>query len=267
MAISLASMCWPKAKTMRQKLLLGNWKMNKTPAEGKAFALASSEMIDFAVAHGIEVGVAPTYLSLETVKENINPKCIVAAQNCNEHDHGAFTGEISIPMLSSIGIRWCIIGHSERRAYNNETSEACNLKIKALLAAGMTPVYCCGESLETFNKGETKKFVADQLRVGLKDLTPEQAKNVIVAYEPIWAIGTGKSASKDIAEDTIGFIRRTLRESFGNVAVDMRILYGGSVKPENVSEYMSAEDIDGALVGGASLDPVSFKGLIDGMLK
>jgi triosephosphate isomerase len=252
---------------MRKKLLLGNWKMNKTPAESKAFALASSAMVDFAVAHDIDVGVAPTYLSLAVVKENINPKCIVAAQNCNEHDHGAFTGEISIPMLKEIGVNWCIIGHSERRAYNNETSEACNLKIKALLAAGMTPVYCCGESLDTFTKGETKKFVAEQIRVGLKDLTPEEAAKVVIAYEPIWAIGTGKSASKEIAEDTIGFIRRTLRESFGHVAMDIRILYGGSVKPENIAEYMSAEDIDGALVGGASLAPESFQGLIDGICK
>lgn len=251
---------------MRKKLLLGNWKMNKTPAEGKAFAEAASEMVDFAVAHDIDVGVAPTFLALETVKKTINPKCIVSAQNCNEHDHGAFTGEVSIPMLKSIGIDWCILGHSERRAYNGETSDKCNLKIKALLLADMTPVYCCGESLETFEKGETKSFVAEQIRTGLSGLTPEMAKKVVIAYEPIWAIGTGKSASKETAEDTIGFIRRTLRELFGDVAVDMRILYGGSVKPENVSAYMSMSDIDGALVGGASLEPSSFHGLIEGML-
>lgn len=252
---------------MRKKLLLGNWKMNKTPSEAKAFALAANEMVDFAVKHNIDVGVAPTYVCLQTVKENINPKCIVAAQNCNEHDHGAYTGEISIPMLKELGIDWCILGHSERRAYNGETSVACNAKIKALLAANMTPVYCCGESLEVFEKGETKKFVSEQIRTGLKDLTPEEAKKIVIAYEPIWAIGTGKSASKEIAEDTIGFIRRTLRENFGDVAVDMRILYGGSVKPENVAMYMSEPDIDGALVGGASLAPESFHGLIEGMLK
>ena len=252
---------------MRKKLLLGNWKMNKTPSEAKAFALAANEMVDFAVKHNIDVGVAPTYVCLQTVKENINPKCIVAAQNCNEHDHGAYTGEISIPMLKELGIDWCILGHSERRAYNGETSVACNAKIKALLAANMTPVYCCGESLEVFEKGETKKFVSEQIRTGLKDLTPEEAKKIVIAYEPIWAIGTGKSASKEIAEDTIGFIRRTLRESFGDVAIDMRILYGGSVKPENVAMYMSEPDIDGALVGGASLAPESFHGLIEGMLK
>lgn len=252
---------------MRKKLLLGNWKMNKTPSEAKAFALAANDMIEFAVAHDIEVGVAPTFVCLSTVKENINPKCIVAAQNCNEHDHGAYTGEVSIPMLKEIGINTVILGHSERREYNGETSEVCNLKIKALLANQMTPVYCCGESLTTYEKGETKKWVAEQIRTGLKDLTPEEAKHVVVAYEPIWAIGTGKSATKETAEDTIGFIRRTLREMFGDVAMDMRILYGGSVKPENVSAYMSQEDIDGALVGGASLAPESFRGLIEGMLK
>lgn len=241
--------------------------MNKTPSEAKAFALASNEMVDFAISHDIDVGVAPTFVCLSTVKENINPKCIVAAQNCNEHDHGAYTGEISIPMLKELGISWCILGHSERRAYNGETSTACNAKIKALLAADMTPVYCCGESLEVFEKGETKQFVAKQIAEGLKDLTPEQAAKIVIAYEPIWAIGTGKSATRETAEDTIGFIRRTLRETFGNVAVDMRILYGGSVKPENVSSYMSEPDIDGALVGGASLAPESFHGLIEGMLK
>lgn len=252
---------------MRRKLLLGNWKMNKTPSEAVAFAKGATEMVEFATSHGIDVGVAPTYVCLEGVKKAIDPKCIVAAQNCNEHDHGAFTGEISIPMLKEIGIDWCIIGHSERRAYNGETSEACGAKIKALLAAGMTPVYCCGESLATFEKGETKKFVAEQLRTALKGLTPQEASKIIIAYEPIWAIGTGKSASTEIAEDTIGFIRRTLREDFGPVAVDMRILYGGSVKPDNVAAYMAMEDIDGALVGGASLDPVSYKGLIEGMVK
>lgn len=240
--------------------------MNKTPAEAKEFALAAGEMVDFAVAHDIEVGVAPTFVCLTTVKENINPKCIVAAQNCNEHASGAYTGEVSIGMLKACGISWVILGHSERREYNGETSEACNAKIKALLANDMVPVYCCGESLETFDKGETKKWVAEQIRTGLAGLTPEEAAKVVIAYEPIWAIGTGRSASKEIAEDTIGFIRRTLRELFGNVAVDMRILYGGSVKPTNVREYMSAEDIDGALVGGASLDPVSYKGLIEGMV-
>ncbi len=240
--------------------------MNKTPSEAKAFALSANEMVDYAVANNIEVGVAPTFVCLAIVKENINPKCIVAAQNVNEHDHGAYTGEISIPMLKEVGISWVILGHSERREYNGETSEKCNEKIKALLANGMTPVYCCGESLATFEKGETKSFVAEQIHTGLASLTAEEAKKVVIAYEPIWAIGTGKSATKETAEDTIGFIRSTLHEMFGDASEEIRILYGGSVKPNNVAEYMSEKDIDGALVGGASLESASFKGLIDGML-
>ena len=241
--------------------------MNKTPSEAKAFALASGEMVDLAVSNGIDVGVAPTFVCLQTVVENINPKCIVAAQNCNENPKGAYTGEISIPMLKEIGIGWVILGHSERREYNGETSEKCNEKIKALLANDMIPVYCCGESEKTFEEGKTKEWVGNQIKEGLKDLTPEEAEKVVIAYEPIWAIGTGKSASKEIAEETASFIRSVLSSLFGPVSEKIRILYGGSVKPENVSAYMSMPNIDGALVGGASLEPSSFKGLIEGMLK
>ena len=251
---------------MRKKLLLGNWKMNKTPEEAKAFALASSAVVDYAVAHHVDIGVAPSFVCLDAVLKNRNPNLIVAAQNCNEHDHGAYTGEVSIPMLKAVGVNWCIIGHSERRAYNGETSEACNAKIKALLAAGMTPVYCCGESEATFDKGETKPFVAEQIRVGFSGLSAGEAKKVVVAYEPIWAIGTGKSASKEIAEETIAFIRGTLHELYGEAADEIRILYGGSVKPENIHAYMSEPDIDGALVGGASLAPESFRGLIENLV-
>ena len=251
---------------MRKKLLLGNWKMNKTRPEAKEFALGCGEMVDYAVSHGIDVGVAPTFVCLCPVIKHAPKDLIVAAQNVNEHPSGAYTGEISIPMLQEIGVQWVILGHSERREYNGETSEACNLKIKALLAAGMTPVYCCGESLTTFEEGKTKTFVEEQIRVGLKDLTAEEAGKVVIAYEPIWAIGTGKSATKEIAEDTIGHIRGVLRDMFGLVAEDIRILYGGSVKPNNIAEYMSMPDIDGALVGGASLALDSYKGLIEGLV-
>lgn len=252
---------------MRKKLLLGNWKMNKTPSEAKEFALGSKEMVDYAIAHGIDVGVAPTFLSLDVVKANADPRLIVSAQNVNEHDHGAYTGEISIPMLQAIGVSWVILGHSERREYNAETSAACNAKIKALLAANMVPVYCCGESLTTFEEGNTKSFVEEQIRTGLASLTADEAKNIVIAYEPIWAIGTGKSATKEIAEDTIAYVRGILRDMFGDVAESMRILYGGSVKPNNIAEYMSMPDIDGALVGGASLALDSYKGLIEGLVK
>ena len=251
---------------MRKKLLLGNWKMNKTRPEAKEFAEGCGEMVDYAIAHGIDVGVAPTFVCLCPVIKHAPESLIVAAQNVNEHPSGAYTGEISIPMLQEIGVKWCILGHSERREYNGETSEACNLKIKALLAADMIPVYCCGESLETFEAGKTKAFVEEQIRTGLKDLTPEQAAKVVIAYEPIWAIGTGKSATKEIAEDTIGFIRGVLRSLFGGAAEEIRILYGGSVKPNNIAEYMSEPDIDGALVGGASLTLESYRGLIEGLV-
>lgn len=251
---------------MRKKLLLGNWKMNKTPSEAKEFAKGCGEMVAYAVNKGIDVGVAPTFVCLEAVKALAPKDLIVSAQNCNENDHGAFTGEISIPMLKEIGIDWVILGHSERREYNGETSEKCNLKIKALLANGMVPVYCCGESLETFEAGKTKEFVEEQIKTGLAGLTAEEVAKLVIAYEPIWAIGTGKSATKEIAEDTIGFIRGVIKGLIGEKAEDVRILYGGSVKPGNIAEYMSMPDIDGALVGGASLTLDSYKGLIEGLV-
>ena len=250
---------------MRKKLLLGNWKMNKTPSEAKQFALLSKDMVDNAVANNIDLGVAPTYVCLQTVKENASKNLIVAAQNVHAADHGAYTGEISIPMLKEIGIDWVILGHSERRTYDNETSEKCNAKIKALLANDMIPVYCCGESLETFEAGKTASFVEEQIRKGFEGLTPEQAAKVVVAYEPIWAIGTGKNATKEIAEETIASIRAVLRDMFGKVAEEIRILYGGSVKPNNIAEYMSEPDIDGALVGGASLELASYQALIENL--
>ena len=251
----------------RKKLLLGNWKMNKTPSQAKAFALGCKEMVEFAVAHGIDVGVAPTYVCLQTVVDNADPKLIIAAQNVNQHDHGACTGEISSPMLKEVGVNWVILGHSERRTYDNETSGKCNEKIKSLLANGMTPVYCCGETLDTFEAGKTKSFVAEQIRAGFAGLSAEDAAKVVIAYEPIWAIGTGKNATKEIAEETIASIRGVLREMFGAVADGIRILYGGSVKPNNISEYISEPDIDGALVGGASLELDSYKGLIEGLVR
>mgnify|MGYP003309728329 CR=1 FL=1 len=251
---------------MRRKLLLGNWKMNKLVSEARDFALASKPLVGTALKNNIDLGVAPTYLSLDTVKKNADKGMIVAAQNVHFNDHGAFTGEISISMLKELGIDWCLIGHSERREYDNETNEKCNLKIKALIANDMVPVYCCGESLSTFEAGNTKAFVSEQIRVGLRDLTAADVKNLVVAYEPIWSIGTGKNASAEIAQDICSFIRSILKEMFGNVANDIRILYGGSVKPENVKAYLSCPDVDGALVGGASLKIDSYEGLLTNIL-
>jgi len=251
---------------MRRKLLLGNWKMNKTREEAKAFALSSFELVDVAHKHNIDVGVAPTFLSLCPVKKH-GPEMIVAAQNVHFKESGAYTGEVSIPMLKELGIDWVIIGHSERRAYDNETNEKCNLKIKALLENNMVPVYCVGETLEQFEKGDTNKVVEEQIRVGLKELNKDQVSKLVVAYEPVWSIGTGKNASKEIAQSVCGFIRNILKDLFGEASEEIRILYGGSVKPENVKAYLSEKDIDGALVGGASLKVESFAQLVNNIIE
>ncbi len=240
--------------------------MNKLSSEAKEFAIASKPLAQKAKENNIDLGVAPTYLSLAATKENASKDMIVAAQNCHFNDHGAFTGEISIPMLQEFGIDWCLIGHSERRTYDNETDEKCNAKIKALIANKMVPVYCVGETLEQFEAGQTKEVVSRQVRVGLKELNAEQVKDLVVAYEPVWSIGTGKNASTEIAQDVCGFIRGVLKDLFGKVADDIRILYGGSVKPENIKAYLSCPDVDGALVGGASLKIDSYEALLNNIL-
>ncbi|MCH5180652.1 MAG: triose-phosphate isomerase [Erysipelotrichales bacterium] len=250
----------------RTKLLLGNWKMNKTLREAKAFARESVELSALAMANNVELGVAPTFLCLEAVRKT-NPDIIVAAQNLHYEPKGAYTGEISIPMLKEIGISWSIIGHSERRQYNGESSLSCNRKVLAMIENDMTPVYCCGETLEEYESGITKAIVRNQIRTGLSGVAKDKASRIVVAYEPIWSIGTGVNASKEIAEEVCGFIREVLGEMFGTtVASEIRILYGGSVKPDNIKSYLSAKDIDGALVGGASLDIQSFKALLENIL-
>ena len=240
--------------------------MNKLCSEAKEFALASVPFAALAKKNNIDIGVCPTYLSLATVKENASKDMIVAAQNVHFKESGAYTGEVSIPMLKELGIDWVLIGHSERRTYDNETNEKCNLKIKALIANDMVPLYCVGETLEQFEAGQTKAVVGEQVRVGLQDLTAEQVRDLVVAYEPVWSIGTGKNASSQIAQDICSFIREVLREMFGSVADGIRILYGGSVKPVNVKEYLSCPDVDGALVGGASLKIDSFEELLTNIL-
>ena len=251
---------------MRRKLLVGNWKMNKLVSEAKEFALASRDLAKKAKENNIDLGVCPTYLSLQTVKENASKDMIVGAQNVHFKENGAFTGEISIPMLKELGIDWSLVGHSERRTYDNETDDKCNLKIKALLQNQMVPLYCVGETLNEFEAGQTKEVVGRQIRVGLKELAPEDVKDIVIAYEPVWSIGTGKNASTEIAQDICKFIRDVLREMFGDVADGIRILYGGSVKPENVKAYLSCPDVDGALVGGASLKIDSYEALLNNIL-
>ena len=199
---------------MRKKLLLGNWKMNKTVAESLDFAYKVAPIADLAKQHDILVGVAPTYLCLDSVKHHTKD-FIVAAQNCHFEDSGAFTGEVSIPMLKAIDIDWVIIGHSERRQYDNETDEKCNKKIKKLVANDMTAVYCVGESLKEFEDGLTKEIVGRQLRDGLKELHSDDFDKIVIAYEPVWSIGTGKNASETIAQDICSFVRETIKEMYG----------------------------------------------------
>ena len=240
--------------------------MNKLVSEAKEFALASQELAQKAKENNILLGVAPTYLSLQAVKENASKDMIVAAQNVHYLEKGAYTGEISIPMLKELGIDWSLIGHSERRTYDNETNEKCNLKIKALLANDMVPVYCVGETLAEFEAGQTKEVVGRQVREGLAGLSKEEAAKVVVAYEPVWSIGTGKNASVEIAQDVCKFVRDVLKEMFEEVSEEILILYGGSVKPENIKAYLSCPDVDGALVGGASLKIDSYEGLLTNIL-
>lgn len=252
---------------MRRKLLLGNWKMNKTVSEAKEFALNAKDLGKLAKQNKVDMGICVPYIDLAPVKKILKNSLIVGAENCHELDHGAYTGEVSIPMLLDLGITWCIIGHSERRTYYNETSEACNKKILALLKNNMVPVYCCGESLETYEEGKTKEFVKEQIIKGFKDVSKEDAAKVVIAYEPIWSIGTGKNASKDIAEDVCKFIRKTIKDLYDTKTSNkVRILYGGSVKPNNIKEYLYCDNIDGALVGGASLDVNSYKELLTNLL-
>ena len=236
--------------------------MNKTIAESKVFGAQSVELEKFAKSKNVEIGIAPTYLSLAALRE-ANPSLIVASQNLHFEDHGAFTGEVAIPMLLELGVKWAIIGHSERRTYYAETSESCNKKLLAMEANNMTPIYCVGETLQEFEAGVTKKVIEEQTLVGLKGLSKAYVENMVIAYEPVWSIGTGKNASKEIAQDICSFIRELVRKEYGEAADKVRILYGGSVKPENVHDYLAQADVDGALVGGASLKVESFKQLIE----
>lgn len=251
---------------MRKKLLLGNWKMNLTIAEAIQFAEASKPLTALAKQHQVLLGVAPTFLALSAVKQT-NPELIVSAQNIHHENSGAFTGEISVPMLKDLGITWTLVGHSERRSYFAESNLSCNKKIVKAIAEGMTVVYCVGESSDDYDHGRTKAVIRDQLLVGLAGLQPSQSAQVIIAYEPVWSIGTGKNASKEHAQDITAFIRERLGEMLSDEAAQATlILYGGSVKPNNIKEYLSQPDVDGALVGGASLKVDSLKDLLTNMI-
>ncbi len=251
---------------MRHKILIGNWKMNKTVGEARAFAKGSGPLVELAQQQHVVIGVAPSFIGLKTVK-SANKALIVLSQNVYFEDKGAFTGEISIPMLQDIGVDGSLVGHSERRAYFHEDNVACNKKVKHLLTNGMIALYCVGETLGEYELGQTKAIVSEQIRVGLAGLPAFNTEKLIIAYEPVWSIGTGKNASSAIAEDVCGYIRELLEEILDvGLAKDIHILYGGSVKPNNIAAYVKMPNVDGALVGGASLEPASFQALLENII-
>lgn len=246
---------------MRTPIIAGNWKMNNNIKE-------SLELIDniksYDLASNIEKVVCVPFTDLKDVKKAIKDTDIkLGAQNMHFEESGAYTGEISASMLKEIGIDYVIIGHSERRQYFNETDETVNKKIKTAIAHNIRPIVCVGETLEQREANEEKNIVKMQLEGAFEGLKVEDIDTLVVAYEPIWAIGTGKTASSEDAKDMIRFIRETIKDLYGNISEDIRIQYGGSVKPSNIAELMGTGEIDGALVGGASLQADDFVKLIN----
>jgi triosephosphate isomerase len=248
---------------MRKPIIAGNWKMNLTASEAKAFAEAVKNNIPSN--DTVDSVIGSPALFLETLVDAAKGTDLkISAQNCYWENSGAFTGETSPAALADLGVDYVIIGHSERREYFHETDEDINKKAKAIFANGLTPILCCGESLETYEAGKTAEWIEGQITAGLADLTDAQVSSLVIAYEPIWAIGTGKSADATIADEICGVVRQTVAKLYGSeVASAVRIQYGGSVKPENIAEYMAKENVDGALVGGASLQTDSFLALLD----
>ena len=247
----------------RTPIIAGNWKMFKTVSEATAFF---AEVKGKAEVAGVESVICAPFTALPALVEAAKGTTIaIGAQNVHFEDSGAFTGEISGLMLKELGVKYVIIGHSERRAYFGETDEIVNKKTVAAFKHGLTPIVCVGEKLEERESGATKEVCKVQTEGAFQGLSAEQAAEVVVAYEPIWAIGTGKSSTADDAQDVIGYIRSVIAGLYDEaVAAKVRIQYGGSVKPNNVSEYLGQADIDGALVGGASLEPASYIALIEG---
>ena len=246
---------------MRKPIIVGNWKMNKSVAEAKAFV----EAIDPKVTNSADWGFAPAMLGLATAKATAQ-NLIVAAQNCHFKDSGAYTGEVSVEMLKEIGVEWVILGHSERRQYFGETDETVNAKTLQVLNNGLTPIVCVGETLEEYEAGTTKEVCKTQTVAAFKGVEAAAMEKVVIAYEPVWAIGTGKTATNEIAQDVCAYIRGVVAELFGqDVADKVRIQYGGSVKPEGLKTLLEQADIDGALVGGASLEVDSYTAMIENL--
>lgn len=246
---------------LRQPIIAGNWKMHNTTAETVELVTALRFLVETAEA---ELVVCPPFTSITAaVDAAAGSNISVGAQNLFYEDKGAYTGEISGPMLKELGCTYVIVGHSERRQYFFETNAAVNKKVMAAFKHGLIPIACVGETLEEREAGKTLEVVRCQIEEGLQGLEAGQVEKLVVAYEPVWAIGTGRTATAADAQEVIAFIRRVLGDIYGSGVHKMRIQYGGSVKPENIAELMEQPDIDGALVGGASLDPVSFAAIVN----
>ena len=247
---------------MRKFVIAGNWKMNHSPNDTREFFGKFNDLVKDAKN---EVVICVPYIDVAAALECTEGTNIrIGAQNLNHAVAGALTGDVSVKMLGDIGVKYSVIGHSERRTFHHETDDFINLKIKAAFDYGITPILCVGENLFEREKGIARYKICTQIVVDLDGLEPEKVKNMIIAYEPIWAIGTGKTASKEDAEEACKWIRDEIRAYYGDeIANEIRILYGGSVKPDNAKELFDSEDIDGGLVGGASLVPETFAKIVN----
>ena len=250
------------SEPVRRPIIAANWKMHETHLEAIRDVQKLSYLLDAEDAERVEVVILPPFTAIRAVQTLIESDRLdyaYGAQNCHWEDKGAFTGEISPPMLTALKCSYVVVGHSERRQLFGETDEMVNKKVKAVFNHGMVPILCVGETLDEREAGRTEEKVSAQVKAGLKGITAEQAATVVVAYEPIWAIGTGRTADASTAGGVIGHIRVVVEGMFGSdAALAARIQYGGSVKPGNIREFMAHPEIDGALVGGASLDPEEF---------
>ena len=244
----------------RRPVIAANWKMNKTNADAAAFC---NDFKARDLPSSADVVICPPYTALRTVVEGVAGSSVrVAAQNMHSEDSGAFTGEVSAPMLLELGVSGVVLGHSERRQHFGETDAALAKKVPKALAAGLLPILCVGETEEEREAGETERKLRQQVQVDLAAVGPEDLAGVVIAYEPIWAIGTGKTATPEQAQDAVAFVRALVRDRDAGVATRVRILYGGSVSAANAADLLGLPDVDGALVGGASLDPAEFSAIV-----
>jgi len=251
---------------MRKPIMAGNWKMNKTRDEALSFIYAVSNEVPSK--EDVETVICAPAILLRCLVKRQGDQLRIGAQNMHFEESGAFTGEISPSMLETTGVSYVILGHSERRQMFNETDEAINKKIFAALKHDLTPIVCCGETLEEREAGKVEEIIGGQIRADFANVPADAVSKIVIAYEPIWAIGTGKTASPEQADEVCGYIRSVIKSLYGAyISEEIRILYGGSVKPSNVEELMAKENIDGGLVGGASLDAGSFLQLAKACVK